>query len=100
MTRKVYSIDEIKDCVVPVAKEFGVTKAYLFGSYARGEAKPDSDVDICIEKGKIRSLFQLGGFYADLEENLDKEIDVVTLDGLKDNDFKHNIEKEMVEIYG
>ena len=49
MTRKVYTINEIKGIVAPIAKKHGVNKVYLFGSYARGEATPSSDVDLCVE---------------------------------------------------
>ena len=44
-----YTIDEIQDKIVPIAKAYGVERMSLFGSYARGEAKDDSDVDLYIE---------------------------------------------------
>jgi predicted nucleotidyltransferase len=92
-------LDKFKKEFAVVADKYGVEKAYLFGSYARGQAKPASDIDICIKKGKIRSLIDLSGFYLDLEEHFGKNIDVVTTDGIS-GEFKHNIEKEFVEIYG
>ena len=61
MTNKIYSISEIKDIVSPIAKKYGVENVYLFGSYARGEATPDSDLDLRIDKGKLRGLIMLGG---------------------------------------
>jgi len=99
MKEKPYTLDEIKSRVAPVAKQYGAAKAYLFGSYARGEAKPDSDIDICIEEGKPLSLFDLSGLYLDLEEALAHEIDVVTAADIKGS-FKKNIEKERVLVYG
>ena len=93
-----YTVAEIKDKITVAARQYGIQKAYLFGSYARGEAGLDSDIDICIEKGKIRTLFELSGFCQDLEETLGSKVDVITTNGLS-ADFKQQIEKEMVLIY-
>lgn len=57
-----------------------VLKAWLFGSYARGEERPDSDVDILFvpdRSGKPFTLFTMGGMYMDLKELLGREIDLV-----------------------
>ena len=57
-----------------------VLKAWLFGSYARGEERPDSDVDIMFvpdRSGKPFTLFTMGGMYMDLRELLGHEIDLV-----------------------
>ena len=56
MTSKIYSIDEIKAMVAPIAEQYGVARIFLFGSYARGEAKPDSDLDFRVDKGSLRGL--------------------------------------------
>ncbi len=48
MTRKVYTINVIRGIMAPIAKKHGVKKVYLFGSYARVEATPSSDVDFCV----------------------------------------------------
>jgi predicted nucleotidyltransferase len=96
---KPYTIDEIKNKVSTTARQYGIQKAYLFGSYARGEAGLESDIDICIEKGKLRTLFELSGFCLDLEEMLGNKIDVITTAGLS-GDFREQIEKDMLLIYG
>jgi len=96
---KSYTITEIKDKITGTAQHYGIQKAYLFGSYARGEAGNNSDIDICIEKGKIRTLFELSGFCLDLEEVLGNKVDLVTTTGLSEN-FRERIEKDMVLIYG
>jgi len=95
---KPYTITEIKDKVSNTARQYGIQKAYLFGSYARGEAGIESDIDICIEKGKLRTLFELSGFCHDLEESLENKVDVITTVGLS-GDFKEQIEKDMILIY-
>lgn len=78
MTSKIYSIDEIKNIVTPIAKQYGVARIFLFGSYARGEATPSSDLDFRVDKGRLRGLIQLGALYSDLEEHLDKKLDLMT----------------------
>ncbi|MEG0935713.1 MAG: nucleotidyltransferase domain-containing protein, partial [Clostridia bacterium] len=45
MSDKVYTLDEIKAIASPIAQQHGVSALYLFGSYARGEATPASDLD-------------------------------------------------------
>ena len=96
---KPYTIAEIKNKVTNTARQYGIQRAYLYGSYARGEAGRESDIDICIEKGEIRTLFELSGFCQDLEEVLGTKVDVVTTAGLS-GDFKEDIEKDLVLIYG
>lgn len=57
-----------------------VPKAWLFGSYARGEQTPQSDVDILFvpDKSQHFSLFTLGGMYEDLKDLLGCEVDLIT----------------------
>ena len=47
-----YTVDEIKNIVTPIAKEYGIDSLYLFGSYSRGSANDKSDIDLHIDKGK------------------------------------------------
>ena len=56
-----------------------VLKAWLFGSFARGEERPDSDVDILFvpDMSKKFSLFTLGGMYMDLKDILNREVDLI-----------------------
>ena len=56
-----------------------VTKAWLFGSYSRGEETPESDVDILValDKDAHVGLMTFAGMYVDLKELLNKEIDLV-----------------------
>jgi len=61
-----------------------VLKAWLFGSYSRGEQREDSDVDILIvpDKSQHFSLFTLSGMYEDLKDLLGREVDLITEGGL------------------
>lgn len=102
MSDHVYSIDEIRDIITPIAKLHGVDKVFLFGSYARGDATASSDVDLCVDAPALRGLFALGGLYADLEDALSKRIDVVTTGSLKynkDETFLDNLRKDRVLLY-
>ena len=93
------TIDEIKLAVAKVGKKYGIKNAYLFGSYARGEANEDSDVDVIIDRGDMRGLIQLSGFRIDLSNELNSEVDVVTTLGV-DPRFYDLIKKDRVLVYG
>ena len=93
-----YELQEIKDIVIPIAKTYGVSKVGVFGSYARSEANENSDVDIYIEKGKLRSLIQYFSFVNDLEHSLGCHVDVVTTNAI-DKEFVENIMREGITIY-
>jgi len=97
--KRIYTVDEIKSIAGEIAKHHGVERMFLFGSYARGDAKPDSDLDFRIDKGSIRGLFALGGLYADLEEAFGVPVDLLTTDSL-DEAFRKEISSEEVQIYG
>ena len=73
-----YSIEELRNIVSPIARAHGVASVSLFGSYAKGLADANSDVDLKIEKGALRSLFQLCGFRLAVEDALKLPVDLVT----------------------
>lgn len=98
MEYQTYTLTEIREKVIPIAKEYGLKRVYLFGSYARGEATPDSDIDFRIDKGQLNTLFALGGLYNKLCDVLGKMVDVVTTESL-DPDFIEHISKEEVLLY-
>ena len=74
-----YTVEEIKRIITPIAIEHGVKSVSLFGSYSTGTATDDSDVDLVIEKGKLRSLFQICGFRLALEDALNLPVNLVTI---------------------
>jgi predicted nucleotidyltransferase len=99
MNTHIYNINEIANIVAPVAREYGIRRLSIFGSYARGDATRESDIDFLInDKGALRGLFQLAGFHADLEERLGIHVDVLTEGGL-DDEFLANVRTEEVVIY-
>ena len=94
----VYSINEIRRIAGPIAARHGVERIRLFGSYARGEATENSDIDMLVECGAIRRAFQMGGLYADLSEGLGKPLDLVTTDH-GDKAFLGRIEEDRFRLY-
>lgn len=104
----VYTIEEIRRRILPVAVQYKLKAVYLFGSYARGEATENSDIDLLIDTAgtALKSLFSLGALYCDLEKALQKPIDLITVSALEqraqmpsEQDFREAVEKERVNIY-
>ena len=62
-----YTIEDIKTIIEPIARKYGVERVYLFGSYARGEANMNSDIDLRVDKGSLRGMFALCGLYTEIE---------------------------------
>ena len=102
-----YSINEIRERVKPVAKKYGLPLVYLFGSYARGEATPDSDIDLLVEvRGSDALGWAFGGLSNDLEAALEMPIDLVTVASLEEPTnrrgklhFREAVNRERVVLY-
>src|SRR4026209_2096317 len=71
-----------RDQILAVAEKHGVTRVRVFGSFACGQARDDSDLDLLIERGSRRTPFFPGGLVAELEEILGRRVDVATERGL------------------
>jgi hypothetical protein len=93
-----YTIDELREIVGPIAKAHGVESVSIFGSYAKGTETEDSDIDLKIEKGKLRSLFQLSGFRLAVEDALHLAVDLVTSESA-DSEFLDMIAGDEVLLY-
>ena len=98
MKDTIYTVPELRQIISPIAKAYGVDRIYLFGSYARGSADADSDIDLRVDKGPLKGLFALGALYSDLEDGLGKKIDLLTTGSL-DEEFLGSIGKEEILIY-
>lgn len=92
-----YTVDEIKRIVSPIAARYGVERMYLFGSYARGEQTESSDVDLRIDRGSVRGL-QMAALWADLEDALALPLDLVSTPALRPG-FLDRIRKDEVLLY-
>jgi hypothetical protein len=73
--------EEIREKVVPIAAKYDVAHVDIFGSYANGNATPESDVDFLIEFApeSLPSIFEVMGFQEELRRALGLDVDVVTL---------------------
>jgi uncharacterized protein len=79
------TVDDLRaqrETILSIARRHGVTSVKVFGSFARGDAKDDSDLDLLIQAGPRTSAFFPGGLLADLEEALGRSVDVVEEAGL------------------
>lgn len=94
----IHTIAEISTIVAPIARKHGVKRVAVFGSVARGEAHMNSDVDLCIDAGKIESLLGLIAFQLDVESALNISVDIVTTDA-NDQEFLKRIKPDEVTIY-
>ena len=104
----IYTISEIRELITPAAKKHNLKAVYLFGSYAKGCATESSDVDLLIDTSgtSIQTLFDLGAVYCDLEEALQKPIDLITVSSLlqkiqlpSEENFRDTIQKERKILY-
>ena len=91
------SAADIQRIVSPIAARYGVNRVYLFGSYARGENTPSSDVDLRIDKGDVRGM-QMAFLLSDLEDALHLPVDLLSTTAL-DAHFLQSIKGEEKLIY-
>jgi predicted nucleotidyltransferase len=77
-----YLVRQKRDEILRIAERHGAYNVRVFGSVARGEAGPDSDVDFLIDAGEKVSPWFPGGLVYDLEELLGRRVDVVTENAL------------------
>ena len=71
---------------------------YLFGSYSRGEANANSDVDIYCDKGNIKTLMQQGELEDKLEKALKKDVDIVFKSSKMNDYFKKQIMEDLINL--
>lgn len=92
------TIDRIKKTVSKYGKRYGIKSAYLFGSYAKGNANENSDVDILIERGNIDNLYDLSGFRLDIIDELGTDVDVITTGSIRPR-FFNLIKDDRILLY-
>ncbi len=98
-TLSIWGVADIQKIVQPVLWKYPIKWASLFGSYARHEARKESDIDILVEFSANISLLEFVTIQLELEDILGKKVDLVELSTLKPQ-LKSNILKEQIPIYG
>jgi len=89
---------EIKNIILSHLKEYNPLKIGIFGSFARGDNKKESDIDILIEFKEPPSLLTLIKLENDLSDTLGIKVDLVTTGALKNKRIKKSIKKDLINI--
>ena len=98
-THGILTLDQIKVICAEVFEEYNVEYGYLFGSYAKGKAKEDSDVDFLVSIPT--NGLQFFGLIETLREKLKKKVDVLDLGQLNNNmELVKEILRDGIKIYG
>ena len=104
----VYTFDEIKSIITPIAIKYKLKAVYIFGSYARGSANEDSDIDFLVDTtgADLDTLFKLGPLYDEVSDAFSKEIDMIILSSFdepasRDSEiiFRENVMRERKKVY-
>jgi len=89
MENGIMTLDELRrfrrDEILRIAAKHGARNVRVFGSLARGDSSPASDIDLLVDMDPGRSLMDLGGLLMDIQEVLDLRVDVATEDMLRPN---------------
>ena len=93
------TIDEIREKIDPILKAHDISYAAVFGSVARGEARPESDVDLLVRPGRSTDLFEYFDLREELAAALGREVDVVTEKNLSKY-FRSTVLTELKTVYG
>lgn len=94
----VYSVEEITERVRPVAEKYKLKSVYLFGSYARGDATEESDVDMLVDTAGVCGMYIIEDLHKGFSEALGKEVDIVPFDMLPENCDTPPFERFIKEI--
>ena len=94
----ILTLKQIKERIKPVIEKYQIKDVYLFGSYSRGEATENSDIDIYCDKGNLRTLYDEVSLIDELEEALGKKVDLVIIGSQMLEYFKKQIEGDMIKI--
>jgi len=83
--------------IIPILRKYGVKKASLFGSIARGDVHKNSDIDILVDIPKEKSLFEVMDIQFELEKALKRKVDLVEYENIKPR-LKPYILKNQIRI--
>ena len=99
MSDKILTLDDIRCIVKPLAEKYHINEVYIFGSYARNEATPESDIDFLVYGGNEFTLTSVFAFAEELRKAIPKEIDVFEINEVnRDSSFYSTIMKEKIKV--
>ena len=94
-------IDEIvgdkRQAVIDLAAKHGAFNVRVVGSVARGEARPDSDIDLLMTIPGPRSVFDLVGLWLDMQELLDRAVSIIP-DSASDENFMRSVLEDAIPL--
>ena len=95
------TLEEIRRVAIPACDEFKVKRLEVFGSFARGEGSSDSDVDLLVEfeSPEYQPARRFFGLLHHLEDALGCEVDLLTINSLRNPYFRRRVFEEKVSIY-
>lgn len=96
MKNGVYTIDEIKTLIMPVAQKYGIRKVILVGSYAREEATSESDIDLIIELPQDDGLFRFAEILNCFRDALSKDVNCLTESSVPPSVRFHTLDDEVI----
>ena len=94
-TQAILNLSQLREkraAILSIAHQYGVSYIRVFGSVARDEATPESDVDLLVTMPDGASIFDMVGLWLDLKELLQCEVSLVS-DQVNDTPFLEQIEK-------
>lgn len=95
MSDEILTMDNITRKIKPIAEKYRVKEIYIFGSYARNEATPDSDLDLLVFGGENFKLTLIFALAEEIRSVLNKNVDVFEINEINtDSRFYENIMKE------
>ncbi len=96
---KKMSMNDVNSIVKPLADKYRISEVYLFGSYARGDATEESDLDFLVYGGDGFRLTMVFAFAEELRKALNKDVDVFEIHEVNQNsDFYKNIMRDRVLV--
>ena len=95
----VYTLDQLRQLIIPLLKQYGMKGASIFGSYARGTPSEESDIDLLVDS-PLRGLDFIGLIESIRESLADKEVDVIDISEIDSNSpIDKEIQTTGVELY-
>jgi len=98
LKNKLHLKEEIKEKIISILVKHGIKRILVFGSYARNEATPKSDLDLIVDFPEGTSLLDHIGIEIELSEALNMKIDLLSRNGISPY-IKDHVLKEAIVIY-